>query len=287
MGLLDGFFGRNPKHVANNGQPARDSGSAAATMAAAEIRALLQRFSDRKAGDLLTFTGQFASRMLKIGEPAVDRLIAQFDDASGNPRFIIAQTLAAMSAQDFGTDTNTRIRDWLITALQDKEGAVRDSVAAHICVCRDAAVLEPLVRCALGDPDSRTRDIARDSALGFIADLHRVPEEARGDFEDIFQQLRAACADFPEDDITRAVEALACTTSATDKPVSVESGKTARTTAAPAKGQTGTSSASGVCKAFQAGRCVVQGADTGPCDWDPSNWRTCNVVIENMKHGGW
>jgi hypothetical protein len=45
--------------------------------------------------------------------------------------------------------------------------------------------------------------------------------------------------------------------------------------------------ASGVCKAFQAGRCVVQGADTGPCDWNPSNWRTCNVVIENMKHGGW
>lgn len=55
----------------------------------------------------------------------------------------------------------------------------------------------------------------------------------------------------------------------------------------PATAEAGTPPASGVCKAFQAGRCVVSGADTGPCDWDPSNWRTCNVVIENMKYGAW
>lgn len=53
------------------------------------------------------------------------------------------------------------------------------------------------------------------------------------------------------------------------------------------KGGTGTNSAPGVCKAFQAGRCVVHGRDTGPCDWNPSDWRTCNVVVENMKYGGW
>ncbi len=56
---------------------------------------------------------------------------------------------------------------------------------------------------------------------------------------------------------------------------------------APATAEAGTPPASGACKAFQAGRCVVNGADTGPCDWDPSNWRTCNVVIENMKYGAW
>ena len=55
----------------------------------------------------------------------------------------------------------------------------------------------------------------------------------------------------------------------------------------PATAEAGTSPAPGACKAFQAGRCVVNGADTGPCDWDPSNWRTCNVVIENMKYGAW
>ena len=266
MGLLDRFFGRNPEHV---------------------VRDLLQQSNGLKVGDLPRFQQRFAARLRELGEPAVDPLIAQFDDASGNPRFLIAQSLAAMSAEDFGTDTGVRIRDWLITALQDKDPTVRDVVARHICLCRDVAVLEPLIRCALEDPDRFTRDSARDSALKFIAELHRLPAEARHDFEPLFQQLRAACADFPEDDITRALDALARTTTSADAPVSVEAGKIARTTAAPAKGQTGTSSASGVCKAFQAGRCVVQGADTGPCDWNPSDWRTCNVVIENMKHGGW
>lgn len=49
----------------------------------------------------------------------------------------------------------------------------------------------------------------------------------------------------------------------------------------------GQSSAPGACKAFQGGRCVVNGVDTGPCDWNPSDWRNCNVVKENMKYGGW
>lgn len=47
-------------------------------------------------------------------------------------------------------------------------------------------------------------------------------------------------------------------------------------------------SANGTCKAFQAGRCVVRGADTGPCDWNPSDWPRCNVVIETKKfYGQW
>jgi hypothetical protein len=41
-----------------------------------------------------------------------------------------------------------------------------------------------------------------------------------------------------------------------------------------------------VCKAFQAGRCVVQGRDSGPCDWNPSDWQRCAVVIENKKYYG-
>jgi hypothetical protein len=48
-----------------------------------------------------------------------------------------------------------------------------------------------------------------------------------------------------------------------------------------------TSSAPAACKAYQGGRCVVQGADTGPCDWNPSDWQHCGVVIENKKCGGW
>lgn len=48
-----------------------------------------------------------------------------------------------------------------------------------------------------------------------------------------------------------------------------------------------TTAAVGACKAFQAGRCVVHGRDTGPCDWNPQDWRNCNVVTENMKYGGW
>jgi len=231
MGLLDGFFGRNPKHVANNGEPATDSASAATRAAAKEVRNLLQQSSGLKVGDLPRFMERYGARMRKLGEPAVDPLLAQFDDATGNPRFIIAQTVAMMSMQDFGTDTDTRIRDWLITALQDKDPIVRDVVATHICRCRDAAVLEPLVRCALGDPSNYTREIARDSALKFIADLHRLPPEARHDFEPLFQRLRAACADFPEDDLTRAVDALARTTTAAEEPVSGEAGKIARTTA--------------------------------------------------------
>lgn len=270
MGLLDRFFGRNPEHVAE------------------EVRGLLQQSNGLKVGDLPRFQQRFAARLRGLGEPAVDPLIAQFDDASGNPRFLIAQMLAMMSSdQGFSPETRVRIRDWLIAVLKDKDSMVRDVVATHICVCRDVAVLEPLIRCALEDPDGLTRKTARDSALKFIAELHRLPAEARHDFEPLLQQLRAACVDFPESDITRAVDALARTTTAAETPVSLEADTTARTTAAPGNGRTGTSSASGVCKAFQAGRCVVQGADTGPCDWDPSNWRTCNVVIENMKHGGW
>ena len=48
-----------------------------------------------------------------------------------------------------------------------------------------------------------------------------------------------------------------------------------------------TSPAPDVCKAFKAGRCVVQEKDTGPCDWEPSDWRHCGVVIENQKYGSW
>lgn len=48
-----------------------------------------------------------------------------------------------------------------------------------------------------------------------------------------------------------------------------------------------TAPATGGCKAFQAGRCVVQGSDTGPCDWNPSDWQHCGVVIENRKYGQW
>jgi len=206
MGLLDRFFGRNPEHV---------------------VRDLLQQSNGLKVGDLPRFQQRFAARLRELGEPAVDPLIAQFDDASGNPRFLIAQSLAAMSAGDFGTDTGVRIRDWLITALKDKDPTVRDVVAMHICRCRDVAVLEPLIRCALGDPSKGTRDIARDSALKFIAELHRLPAEARHDFEPRFQQLRAACADFPEDDITHALDALARTTTSAETPVSVEAGETA------------------------------------------------------------
>lgn len=47
------------------------------------------------------------------------------------------------------------------------------------------------------------------------------------------------------------------------------------------------SPATGACKAFRAGRCVVQGSDTGPCDWNPSDWQHCGVVIENRKYGSW
>ena len=214
MGLLDRFFGRNPEHVAE------------------EVRGLLRQSNGLTVGDLPRFQQRFAGRLRELGEPAVDPLIAQFDDASGNPRFLIAQMLAIMSSdQRFSTDTHVRIRDWLIAALKDKDPIVRDVVAMHICRCRDAAVLEPLVRCALGDPSKGTRDIARDSALKFIAELHHLPAEARHDFDPLFQQLRAACADFPEDDITRAVDALARTTTSAETPVSGEAGKTLRTTA--------------------------------------------------------
>ena len=42
------------------------------------------------------------------------------------------------------------------------------------------------------------------------------------------------------------------------------------------------------CKAFAAGRCVVRGVDSGPCDWNPADWQRCNVVIENQKaYGQW
>ena len=214
MGLLDRFFGRNPEHVAE------------------EVRGLLQQSNGLKVGDLPRFQQRFAARLRELGEPAVDPLIAQFDDASGNPRFLIAQMLATMSSdQRFSTDTQVRIRDWLIAALQDKDPVVRDVVAMHICRCRDAAVLEPLVRCALGDPSKGTRDIARDSALKFIAELHRLPPEGRDALEPLFQQLRAACADFPEDDITRAVDALTRATTVAEEPVSGGAGETARTTA--------------------------------------------------------
>lgn len=53
-----------------------------------------------------------------------------------------------------------------------------------------------------------------------------------------------------------------------------------------ARGYYAGAATSGVCKAFQAGRCVVQGADTGPCSWNPSDWRTCGVVIENTRYYG-
>lgn len=44
----------------------------------------------------------------------------------------------------------------------------------------------------------------------------------------------------------------------------------------------------GMCKAFRDGHCIIQGNDTGPCTWDPQNWETCNVVIENKKmYGTW
>ena len=39
------------------------------------------------------------------------------------------------------------------------------------------------------------------------------------------------------------------------------------------------------CKANKDGRCVVQGRDTGPCDWS-GPWPSCNVVIENRKYSG-
>jgi hypothetical protein len=270
MGLLGSFLGRNPEHAAQ------------------QVRNLLQQSNGLTVGELPRFQQRFAARLRELGEPAVDPLIAQFDDASGNPRFLIAQMLAVMSSdQGFSPDNQVRIRDWLIAALKDKDPMVRDVVARHICGCRDVAVLEPLIRCALEDPDGLTRGSARDSALEFIAELRRLPVEARHDLEPLFQQLRVACAGFPENDITRAVDALARTTTAVETPMSVGAGRIARTTPAPAKRQTDTTSASGVCKAFRAGRCVVQGADTGPCDWDPSGWRTCNVVIENVKHGGW
>jgi len=42
------------------------------------------------------------------------------------------------------------------------------------------------------------------------------------------------------------------------------------------------------CKAYQSGHCVVQGKDTGPCSWTPSDWESCNVVGENRKfYGTW
>ena len=39
------------------------------------------------------------------------------------------------------------------------------------------------------------------------------------------------------------------------------------------------------CKANKDGRCVVQGRDTGPCDWS-GPWPSCNVVIENRRYSG-
>lgn len=40
------------------------------------------------------------------------------------------------------------------------------------------------------------------------------------------------------------------------------------------------------CKAYKDGRCVVRGKDTGPCSWNPKNWRDCNVVKENLRYYG-
>ncbi|RPI33006.1 MAG: hypothetical protein EHM70_07345 [Chloroflexota bacterium] len=37
-----------------------------------------------------------------------------------------------------------------------------------------------------------------------------------------------------------------------------------------------------MCKAFQSGRCVVRQVDTGPCTWNPKDWKNCNVVKENQ-----
>lgn len=45
--------------------------------------------------------------------------------------------------------------------------------------------------------------------------------------------------------------------------------------------------ASSGCKAFKSGRCVINGVDTGECDWNPANWQSCGVVIENRKYGNW
>jgi hypothetical protein len=44
----------------------------------------------------------------------------------------------------------------------------------------------------------------------------------------------------------------------------------------------------GVCKAYQNGRCVVRGQDSGKCTWDPTRWRQCAVVINNNAfYGDW
>lgn len=45
-----------------------------------------------------------------------------------------------------------------------------------------------------------------------------------------------------------------------------------------------------VCKAFQNGHCIGQrtGKDTGPCSWDPYNWKLCAVVDETLRfYGSW
>ena len=45
-----------------------------------------------------------------------------------------------------------------------------------------------------------------------------------------------------------------------------------------------------MCKAYSNGQCISQrtGKSTGPCSWNPKNWKSCGVVKENtMVYGKW
>jgi hypothetical protein len=43
-----------------------------------------------------------------------------------------------------------------------------------------------------------------------------------------------------------------------------------------------------LCKAYQDGSCIVRGRNSGSCTWNPANWESCGVVLENKKaYGTW
>jgi HEAT repeat protein len=180
-----------------------------------DVAGLIAQAGSKPSGDdYMAFEQSLIKKFLKIGAPAVDPLISALaldTDYSIDQRFIIAKTLCIMADERMGLDLDGdgRIRDALIAALDDKEGSVRDVVAANIGGCADLAVLKPLVKTALTHRDKHTAAFARESALEFIAWLDRVRPESYEDLAPALREVQKVCRKSPDDEISRAVDDLA------------------------------------------------------------------------------
>jgi Protein of unknown function (DUF2510) len=190
-----------------------------------------------------------------------------------------------------GRDTReSMLREEVVASDSGTSWRTHPTVEAWLGQCQEAGYCTPddveALRTALALPKYQMHDFLADALL---PELGRRGAKYRNRRLGSGSYAPPAVTALPESEVSLDLSTIVRSSSAT--PTYWRPGyygdAGARTTAAPAKGQTATSSASGVCKAFRARRCVVQGTDTGRCDWDPSNWRTCNVVIQNMKYGGW